>query len=124
MKDSIEHISPEQDLTIVWTAIPIYLFYNLLLNVYHIRRHLMKQQLGIQYSENNPISYILSNRLVQLQKAFSGIELAASIQRSKSRRYMKTIDRHVINLMETYGQNAVLNIYEEIFVIKSNKKVS
>lgn len=84
----------------------------------------MKQQLGIQYSENNPISYIISNRLVQLQQAFSGIELAASIQRSKSRRYTKTIDRHVINLMETYGQNAVLNIYEEIFVIKNNKKVS
>lgn len=84
----------------------------------------MKQQIGLQYSEANPVSYILSNRLVQLQQAYSGIELAASIQRSKSRRYMKTIDRHVINLMETYGQNAVLNIYEEIFVIKNNKKVS
>lgn len=83
----------------------------------------MKQQLGLEYSENNPVSYIISNRLVQLQQAFSGIELAASIQRSKSRRYMKTIDRHVINLMETYSQNAVINIYEEIFVI-SNKKVS
>lgn len=83
----------------------------------------MKQQLGIQYSEENPISYIISNRLVQLQQAYSGIELAASVQRSKARRYTKTIDRHVINLMETYGDKVVMKVYSDIYTI-NNVKVS
>ena len=78
-----------------------------------------KQQLGLKYSEENPESYIISQRLVQLQQHYSGIELASSIVRSKrkSKKYISQIDRHVINLCETYGYNCVDNIYELIFIL-------
>jgi len=77
----------------------------------------MKQQLGLEYSSQNPESYIISQRLVQLQHHYGGIELASSIVRSKrkSKKCVKQIDRHVINLCETYSYNAVDNIYELIF---------
>ena len=73
--------------------------------------------MGLKYSEENPESYIISQRLVQLQQFYSGIELASSIVRSKrkSKQNIKQIDRHIINLCETYGYNAVDNIYELIF---------
>lgn len=79
----------------------------------------MKQQLGIECSQNNPESYIISQRLVQLQQFYGGIELASSIVRSKrkSKKCTKQIDRHVINLCETYGYNCVDNIYELIFTL-------
>jgi hypothetical protein len=79
----------------------------------------MKQQIGLEYSEENPESYIISQRLVQLQQHYSGIELASSIVRSKrkSKRPVKFIDVHVLNLCETYGYNIVDNVYEAIFIL-------
>jgi len=77
----------------------------------------MKQQLGLNYSLENPQSYIISQRLVQLQQHYSGIELASSIVRSKrkSKNPVKFIDVHVLNLCETFGYKAVQSMYETIF---------
>lgn len=75
----------------------------------------MKQQLGLEYSQSNPVSVIISNRLVQLQQCFSGLELAASITRAQDNRYMKTIDRHVLNLVYAYGIDAVNETYKLIY---------
>lgn len=82
----------------------------------------MEQKLGLYYTDNTPLAAIISNRLVDLQRYYSGICLSASMQRSKRRFYLKQIDRHVINLMEAYGTDAVLNLYSEIFVIDNERK--
>lgn len=83
----------------------------------------MKQQLGLEYSQTNPVSVIISNRLVQLQQCFSGLDLAASMIRAQDNRHMKTIDRHVLNLMYTYGKDAVNETYQLIYgdINKTNK---
>ncbi len=77
----------------------------------------VKQEIGLLYSETYPQSYIISQRLVQLQQAYSGIELASSIIRSKRKvkNPVKFIDVHVLNLCETYGYSAVQSMYETIF---------
>lgn len=75
----------------------------------------MKQQLGLEYSLNNPVSVIITSRLVQLQQCFSGLDLAASMIRAQDNRYMKPIDRHVLNLMYTYSKDAVNEAYQLIY---------
>lgn len=82
----------------------------------------MERKLGQEYEQNMPSSAIISNRLVQIQQYYSGLELSASIQRSKRNKCLKQIDRHVINLMETYGQSKVEDTYNMIFSLNNERK--
>ena len=82
----------------------------------------MTQQIGLEYSNNIPLSAIISNRLVDIQLYYSGLDLAASIQRSKRKKYLKQIDRHVINLVETYGYDKVSEVYNMIFKLDNSRK--
>lgn len=82
----------------------------------------MTQKLGLEYTLNTPPSAIISNRLVELQRFYSGVELSASMQRSKRNKYLKQIDRHVINLMQAYGQVKVVEVYDMIFKLDNTRK--
>jgi hypothetical protein len=41
----------------------------------------MKQQLGLKYSDNTPLSAIISNRLADIQLSFGGVVLLGAITR-------------------------------------------
>ena len=88
----------------------------------------MKQQLGLNYSDTMPLSAIISNRLVDIQKTYGGMILLTSIQK-KGKALKRTntnqffSDLQVHNLIHTYGLDKVLSVYNMIFTIDNSKKV-
>jgi len=93
----------------------------------------MKQQLGTEYTANTPLSAIISNRLVELQQAYTGSNLLGGIVRLKRDKSLKAstfkksdyqywIDLHLNNLCETYGQSKVIEVYNMIYSINLEKK--
>jgi hypothetical protein len=60
----------------------------------------IKQKLGLEYSQNNPISFIISIRLAQIL-TYKG---ADSIRK-----------RHMDNLELTYGKQKVEEVYKLIY---------
>lgn len=84
----------------------------------------MKQQLGIQLSKDNPVSYIISMHLVQLQQNFGGIALSASVircMRDKLKSSKNFNDIHISNLIHTYGKENVQNTYNLIFTLNNER---
>lgn len=84
----------------------------------------MTQDIGMNPNKQNPISYIISIHLSQLQAQFGGMALASAIIRSK-RKVPKTsnwLDIHISNLNITYGQDTVSNLYTSLYTLDNNKK--
>lgn len=86
----------------------------------------MKQQLGLQYSKNTPLSAIISNRLVDLQQTYGGTALLGAITRiqRKPSKFDKNdiqywVDLHISNLVQTYGLDKVKEVYNMIYSLKS-----
>jgi hypothetical protein len=83
----------------------------------------MKQQLGLDYTKENPVSYIISQRFVDLVRVYGGISLLASLHRCNNKKAKLTskrnhahfIDIHVTNLIEAYGAKIVTETYELIY---------
>jgi hypothetical protein len=73
------------------------------------------KQINTPYQLNEPISLIVSNRLAELALFYGGRDLCISMFRSSRRKYLKPIDRHLINLMETYGDSVVIDTYNLIW---------
>lgn len=87
----------------------------------------MKQQLGIMYTDENPISYIISNRLVQLQQEYGGVILLSAVLKCKKNNNIDPknwCQIHIINLMETYGKTTVSNLYDSIYSLDFIKKTA
>ncbi len=92
------------------------------------------QQLGLKYTDNTPLSAIISNRLVDVQQTFGGVALLGSITRiqkdsTKATTFEKGTnqywsDIHISNLVHTYGLNKVVEVYNMIYSINLNEKVS
>jgi hypothetical protein len=90
---------------------------------------IMKDKISLGYPETTPISFIISNRLVDLQKTYGGIALAAAILRSLSQKLKVTskrtdshfIDVHISNLCETYGFETVSNLYYKIYKLDNSE---
>ena len=84
----------------------------------------MKQRLGLEYSKVTPVSAIISNRLVDLQQVYSGTGLLGSITRIQRKDYKSTFnkkdiqywsDLHISNLVQAYGLNKVVEVYNMIY---------
>lgn len=89
----------------------------------------MKQSLGLTYSSTEPVSAIISMRLVQVQQTYGGTALLAGITRMKRQgkpsRFDKTdiqywTDLHLFNLVQTYGQSKVNEVYNMIYSLNNN----
>lgn len=81
----------------------------------------MKQQLGLMYSLDNPTSYIISNHLVRYQQHFGGTALLTSLLKAKKRKPKNILDIHINNLCETFGDKAVIEVYNMIYGTKERK---
>lgn len=93
----------------------------------------MKQQLGLTYSNTEPLSAIISNRLVDLQSLYGGTTLLGGITRLKRDKGLKSslfdlgtkqywTDLHLQNLSNTYGISKVIEVYNMIFVLDNERK--
>lgn len=93
----------------------------------------MKQQLGLYYTDNTPLSAIISNRLGELQQSYGGVSLLGAITRIQRKNAKSSLfdkkdiqywtDLHVSNLCLTYGQSKVVDTYNMIYSINLNEKV-
>ena len=63
----------------------------------------IKQQLGLKYSEENPVSYIISRRLAYIWH----------LQRDSAK--FNIFCRHMDNLELTYGYETVQNVVKAIY---------
>jgi hypothetical protein len=74
--------------------------------------------LGQDYMNTSPVSFIISNRFIQLKGYYSQSEMLGSLFRLARRRLnckKHPIDRHILNLASTYGQKKVLRTYKLIY---------
>lgn len=91
----------------------------------------MKQSLGLTYSSTEPLSAIISLRLVQVQQSYGGTALLGAITRIQSKAKRTAFnkqdiqywtDLHISNLVQTYGQSKVIEVYNLIFKLDNSRK--
>lgn len=91
----------------------------------------MKQQLGLKYSLNQPVSAIISSRLVELQQIYGGVSVLGAITRIQRKGYKSSIfikksqywtDVHINNLCEAYGRSKVIEVYNMIYSLNNEKQ--
>lgn len=84
--------------------------------------------IGMKPDQQNPVSYIILMRLRELQSCYGGSRLLAAVlavQANMIRNFnpRQSPSVHLSNLIETYGRDMVLNIYNQTYNLKNTKKV-
>jgi hypothetical protein len=90
----------------------------------------MKQRLGLTYSNTTPVSAVISHRFVQLVQMYGGTALLGGIVRIQRKDHMVSkfnsiqgqVDTHVSNLVNTYGLEKTIEVYNMIYSLNSQKK--